>query len=50
MKINCRCFIIKLVKDVKFVLVVDFVDKFIDKNKKNIVDFINVDYKCVDVI
>lgn len=38
-----------MAKDAKSVLAVDFVDKFIDKNKKNTADFTNVDHKCADV-
>lgn len=38
-----------LAKDAKSVLAVDFVDKFIDKNKKNTSGFKNVDHKCTDV-
>lgn len=49
LEINCRRFTTKLAKDAKSVLAVDFVDKFIDKNKKNTADFTNVDHKCADV-
>ena len=45
----CRRFTAELAKEAKSVLAVDFVDKFIDKNKERTAKFGNVDHKCADV-
>lgn len=46
---SCRRFTSELASTAKSVVAVDFMEKFIERNKMNNARFSNIEYRCVDV-